>query len=269
MLLAISFSSCDLINDSQEDEKGAPIASYKDVKLYWEDARGYIPAFNSREDSSFKVGNYISTWVSRQESLENAKKDSAIDFDRINKKLIKLKEDLILHEYHSNYVETHLNTSISDKEILDYYEKNKALFILQEPIIKGLFIKITNESKNLWEIGNLSGKEDSTSKARLNELVEKEATNYDLDRNSWKKLSDYLIRTPYYQSEREINRLKRNKNIRLEKNGFVYFIRIFEYLDIQEIAPVEIKRSTIKHIILNNRKQELIKKLNTSSVKSS
>lgn len=237
------------------------VSSFKEKELFWEDIEGYIPPFKNPQDSLFKVQSYVTKWISRQQSLEKAQLDSSIDFNRINRKLERLKEDLIIHEYHSNYVDKHLDKNISEQEIKAYYEKNKNVFTLKEPIIKGLFVKITNRSKNLYKIERYGGKTDSTNQARLKKIVEAEATNYDLDINSWKKLSDYLIRTPFYHSDNEIMKLKRNKTLRKEKDGFVYFIKIFDYLEAKEIAPLETRESTIKHIILNDRKQDLIKRL--------
>lgn len=47
-----------------------------------------------------------------------------------------------MHTYQQELINQKLTNDISEQEIADYYEKNKELFKLESPLIKGLFIKV-------------------------------------------------------------------------------------------------------------------------------
>ena len=45
-----------------------------------------------------------------------------------------------------------LSDEITQLEIADYYEKNKSLFVLDKPLVKGLFIKVPLQSTGLADV---------------------------------------------------------------------------------------------------------------------
>ena len=235
----------------------------------WNQVKDYIPTYNSQQDSAIKVQKYIDEWVVRQKTLEKARQDSAIDFKAINRKTSKLKEDLIIHQYHSNYITSNLDTSISKQELKSYYQDHIESFILKEKIIKGFFFKMNKNSPSISKAKRLFFRNDSLSFVKLFSIVEKEATNYDLDKDRWRNLNDYLTRIPFHQSEKEINKLLTNKKIIFDKEENLYFVKLYDLISEKNIAPFETRETTIRHILINKRKQEVIRNLNKQFLKDS
>lgn len=59
---------------------------------------------------------------------------------------------LIMHTYQEELVNQKLANDISEEEINAYYEKNKELFRLDNPLVKGLFIKVPLSSPDLGNV---------------------------------------------------------------------------------------------------------------------
>ena len=74
------------------------------------------------------------------------------DNDKIKALVENYRKALIMHVYQEELVNQRLAGEISDEEIADYYEKNKTLFVLEEPVIKGLFIKVPLQSQGLADV---------------------------------------------------------------------------------------------------------------------
>lgn len=241
------------------DKKKEPvIAKVGKKKLTWSEARRYVPAFFSKEDSIQKTNRYIETWVTRQLIIDKAKEEAKIDFEAIDAKVDKLKDDLIIHEFNSKHVEQNLDTAISQEELKKYYNENKDNFILKEKIIKGYFIKLGNVSPLLDQMTKTFSKNDSTTVEELKKMSQSQATNYLFSEDTWITLNSILYSTPLIKSPQDVDYLLRNKQIIKQIENDFYFIRIEDLKNEQEIAPFETKEETITHIILNKRKNNLI-----------
>ena len=47
-----------------------------------------------------------------------------------------------MHTYQQELIGQRLSNEIPEQELAEYYEKNKELFKLDRPLVKGLFIKV-------------------------------------------------------------------------------------------------------------------------------
>lgn len=60
----------------------------------------------------------------------------------VDKLVENYRKALIMHTYQQELISQKLANDISEHEIAEYYGKNKELFKLEGPLIKGLFIKV-------------------------------------------------------------------------------------------------------------------------------
>lgn len=259
LFAGLLLSSCQLLEEN--DPKDQVIATQGNQDLKWGAAREYISGFKSSQDSVLKVQKYVKEWQLKQKILTLAQQDSLLDLEAINHKVERLKEDLIIHRYYSNYIANHLDTTLSEQEMSDYYYQNPSNFVLKDKVVKGFVIKIASNNPMTREVKKLFNSSDQASYSNLIEIATKEATNYTFSTDQWMKLSDMLIETPLYQNTSQKKELLSQKKIILAQNQNTYLLKITEQRNEGDIAPLQFKKQTIKRIILNERKKNLISNL--------
>lgn len=201
---------------------------------------------------------YIELWTTNKLIIDRAEKDVEIDFETFNAKANKLKEDLIIHEYNNHYLRQNLDTTFTDKELEDYYLEHKSNFVLKEKIIKGFFIKMRLTSPLLKEFKRTFKKNDSTSLVELKKMSQSQATNYLFVENTWTDLGSIISNLPQPVGSKDLSSLLKRKELTIQSDDDIYFVRVFDIRVEEEIAPMEMKLQTIKNIILNERKLSLI-----------
>ena len=249
------FSSCQLGSDNNE----IILAEFEDNELLWSDLEDYVPPFLTPQDSSNKVKALIDDWVKGQLIISSAKNDSSINLSSIDKKVERLKQDLIIHAYNSNLIKSHLDTSISNDLLMNYYNDKKNSFILKEKFIKGYFITVSNSSPLLSKFKNLFYKSDTVSIKQLQDLSQAQATNYYFSLKNWEKLNSLLVQTPFFKDKKNVDALIKNKQLIKRINDDTFFFKITELISEGETSPFEIKKETIRNILLNERKQKVVK----------
>ena len=136
----------------QHDHKGMnPLVEVAGKFLYEEDLRQAMPLNLSKDDSVLFAEHYIRTWV--EDALLFDKAEGNIpDNAKIAALVENYRKALIMHVYQEELVNQKLAGDISEAEIKDYYEQNKSLFLLDKPIVKGLFIKVPLQSQGLADV---------------------------------------------------------------------------------------------------------------------
>ena len=110
----------------QHDHKGkTPLVELDGNFLYREDLQSALPARLSKDDSLLFAEHYIRNWV--EDILLYEKAQSNIpDNGEIEKLVENYRKALIMHTYQQALIHQRLSNEISEGELTDYYEKNKA-----------------------------------------------------------------------------------------------------------------------------------------------
>ena len=110
----------------QHDHKGkTPLVELDGNFLYQEDLQSALPARLSKDDSLLFAEHYIRNWV--EDILLYEKAQSNIpDNGEIEKLVENYRKALIMHTYQQALIHQRLSNEISEGELTDYYEKNKA-----------------------------------------------------------------------------------------------------------------------------------------------
>lgn len=260
MLFCCFLSSCQII-DSYFSKKDRVLAEVSGNKLKKSMADKYLPPFSSKEDSTLKCKKLVNDWITDQLIIKLADSEESIDLEYIEEKVKKLQENLIIHEYCQNYLKKNLDTNLNKKELLDFYQKNSADFILKEKIVRGYFIKIDKTSPLLVSMRKEFESDKPSTTEELKKMSQSQAKDYYFTDHQWVEMSKFLIQSPEFQNDKERNNLLKDKERIIESKDYVYFVRLTDLVDEGATAPFEIKEEMIRNIVLNNRKQELIKKL--------
>jgi len=255
LFIAGFVTSCDYF---KQEEIKKPVARVNDSYLYQEDLKSLTFGTASKEDSILIVNNFIKRWATQQllidQSVINLPKKQQEAFDKL---IEDYKVDLYTEAYKSAIISRQLDSVISTSEIEQYYEDNKENFKLNDELLKVRFVQVDEKYGNLSKLKKQLIRFNEKDKTELTESSFKFKTLY-LNDSVWIKNDVLLDALPILKSK-ESQVLKKSNFVQLQDSIGVYLVKIKEVLKTNDIAPLSYIEPTIKQIILNKRKRELLK----------
>ena len=253
----IVLCSCDFINQENLD---APIARVNDSYLYQKDIKNLIFENTSKDDSTLIVANFINRWATKQllidQSIINLTQEKQ---DAYNNLVNQYKTDLYIEAYKSSIVAKQLDSVITFEELEKFYNQNKENFKLNDNLLKIRYIHIDENFSNTKELVEKFKRFDSIDKNELTKLSIKFKA-FNLNDSIWIK-NDLLIGVLPVLKQNNIQVLKKTNFTQLQDSLGVYLVKIEALLKTNDIAPLSYVKPTIEQIVINKRKQEILKKI--------
>lgn len=261
----LSLSSCTFFFKDIDDRK--IIARVNENYLYHDDIKDLVSEDTSKEDSTLLVQNYINRWATQQLFFDNSKVNlSESQQEAFNKLVAQYRNDLYTKAYVEALVKRSIDTTISGDEAKAYYEANKEVFKLNEDLIKFRYINIDENMINFKDIETKFKRFNSDDKKEL-DSISVQFKSYSLNDSIWIKVSQIIDKIPTVTSENKNELLKKSNFVQLKDSLGVYLMQINDVLLRSETAPLEYVKPTIDQIVINKRKLELIKELETDITK--
>lgn len=228
--------------------------------LYKEDLQAALPLNISKDDSVLFAEHYIRNWI--EDALLFDKAEGNIpDNDKISKLVENYRRALIMHTYQEELVNQKLANDISEEEINAYYEKNKELFRLDNPLVKGLFIKVPLSSPDLGNVRVWYRKNNQDVIEKLEKYSLRNAVSYDYFYDRWTSVPDVAAKIPLKVLDTDANYLDKNRNVEVKDTAFCYFLHIEDFLGKDKQKPLDFARDEIKEILINLKRVEFINKV--------
>lgn len=262
-LVSIFLVSCDYFKPKTDVNA---IARVNDAYLYEADIQKLIPVDTSPEDSTLIVSNYINRWATQQLLIDQAKINLTADkLEQYNKLVQEYQNDLLTEAYKNVIVSKQLDSIITDQEYIDYYEANKENFKLRDLLVKLRYVQLPTNYDGLVSVREKLNRYNSKDKKALT------SQNYqfissNFNDSVWVKREVLLNTLPVIRSNSD-QVLKKSNFTQLQDSLGVYLVKIENVLNPNDTAPLSHVKPTLKQIILNKRKLELIKKLETDITK--
>ncbi len=255
----IIFTSCQYFQPKAEVSERI-VARVGTEELYKSSIGEWIPADLSKTDSTVFVEKFVLDWVKKQ--LMIAQAEQAIDFNeaRIQKRVLDYQYALMVYELEQKYIDANLNEEVSDEEIASYYNEKAENFLLRENLSKCIYFKIPSRVPNVWRFRR-SLKHYPKDSIQLWKYANEHAVKAFIEDSVWVKFDEILLETPLRDVRDKASFLKSNTSLEVSDEEYIYFLRIFDYKLIGEIAPLEFIRESIVNIIINKRKIALKKEL--------
>ena len=255
-ILVVTVTSCDYF---KQEVSGNPVARVNQSYLYKADLNDLFSETSQLEDSAQLVNNYINRWATQQLLIDRAKVNLTQEqLDEFEHLVNQYKIDLYTQAYKNNIVSRELDSLVSKPELLTFYELNKENFKLNDPLLKLRYVHVGN---NFSKLNSLAEKLKRFNKEDKKELMEMniQFKSYNLNDSTWIKRDKLLESLPILATQSQV--LKKSNFAQLQDSLGVYLLQIEDFLDRNDTAPLQHVENTIIQIILNQRKQELIKKL--------
>ncbi len=254
----LSLNACQFFK--QTDDR-VPIARVNESYLYYDDIANLVAQGTSKQDSILVVQNYINSWATQQLLFDGAKLNlNANKQQAFNKLVQQYKNDLYTNAYIEALVKKNLDTTVTKQEAQVYYEQHKDIFKLNEELIKFRYIHVNNNLLNFNEIEK-KFKQFKTADRKALDSLSVQFKSYSLNDSIWIKVSQVVNKIPAISLENKNQLLKKSNFVQLKDSLGVYLVQINDVLKSNDTAPLEYVLPTIKQIVINKRKLELIKQL--------
>lgn len=256
-MLVLLFS-CEYLKKTDERK---PVARVNGTYLFEDDIKNLVPEGASKEDSSLLVQNFVNRWATQQLLMDGAKLNlSEEKQNNFNKLVEQYKNDLYTKAYMEALVKRNIDTVISDEEAERYYENNKAVFKLNEELIKFRYVNLDENMINYDDVKKRFERYNDRDK-RILDSMSIQFKSYSFKDSVWIKLSQAIRKIPAVTPENKEQLLKKSNFIQLKDSLGVYLMQINDVLLRNETAPLEYVRPTINQIVINKRKLDLIREL--------
>lgn len=257
--LFITLFSCKKNTEASVVDELSPLVSVKDKTLYISDIENAVPIGLTSEDSIAAAQSYIDTWIYDQLMYDKAQQNIVKKKD-IENLVEDYRKSLIVNSYQEQLLKEHFLREISDSELNAYYKENNDKFKLEENIIKGLYLKIPSNSKQLnnftkWYKQGTDAAVENIEKNRLQNAV-----SYEYFYDRWVSFDAVMENIPSIIDNKE-QYLKTNKNIEVRDSLYVYLLNIKEYKLAGDQAPYEYIKGILSEIYLEQRKADYLKQV--------
>lgn len=236
-----------------------PIVEIGTDVLYAEDLKQVIPLGLSVADSTLFAEQYIRNWAQDVLFYQNAIRNipDTKDIDRL---VENYRRSLFEHEYQRRLIEQKFSSEITEEEIEKFYNDNERLFILDESLVKGLFLKIPNRSHDLSEIRKLYTQMDDESFEEIEKYSIRNAGRCEFFYDNWRTVAELEVLLPAMDPQLETI-LKNGSSFEFHDEEFIYLLNVSEFAPKGGIEPLDHARGRIRGLLINSNEVSYMRKI--------
>lgn len=257
ILLTLSVSLFACKKAIQTDEPDA-LVKVNDRILTRNEVESLIPKGTTSADSLLLAESYIKKWVKDELVLKIAQRNLGSDKETIDKLVDAYRRSLLRYRYQEKLIQEKLSDEIQESDVLTYYDTNKAKFVLDKNLIKGLFLKVPADAPNLSEVKTWYKSGNVASLEKIEKYSIQNAAIYEYFFDKWVDFDEIRNNIPNQISNPE-SFLRTNKILEVTDSSFCYFLNIRQVLLKGQVEPFEYAEPRIREILINQRKLDFIK----------
>jgi len=247
----------------KNEPENTPLARVGNEYLYEQDIASFLGSALNDQDSASIVANYINNWAVKQllfsKAQINLTEEQIANFERL---VANYRIDLFTRAYKEALVLRGEDTTITKAELQQFYDEEKENFILKEKLVQLRFIELPKQFLNKEEVIERLKRFDQEDVVFLDSIgVQFKKLNF--NDSLWIPLVRVLQEIPPLAKEDEDRTIKKSQFFELEDSLGVYLGKIGDVRNINEIAPLSYIEPTIRQVLLNRRKLDFMRRLET------
>lgn len=206
--------------------------------------------YDTKSKKDWKL--FVNGWIEQEAlRLELSEKDEQ------KAKLVEMRSQAYSGELSKYYLEElaisqRIDTSISEKELLSYYNKHKDEFSLQDYLVQALYIKVPKGVKVEQHLREHYVLKNDKDLSKVNSYAKLYAENFYFDDEQWIYFNDLTKDIPLQGYNKDNIVLNRTKTY-FSDDEFTYFLNIIDYKLKDSAPPFEFLKPQIREIILSGR----------------
>lgn len=241
--------------------QGDALAAVGDERLYPEDVAPLLTPGITPQDSLKLLRSYVDGWVKQQLMVRMAETYSPQEEERIARMVSDYRNSLLIHEFEKQYLAERLDTAVTAGQVAEYYAASGEDFKLTAPLVKAIVVKFPvgfRQEGRMRELTRFSNNaeryQDLTDIALKNNLEYREFID-------WTDLGEVAALLPRL-TEAENAGLRSGVSFFEKSQGDTrYFVALTAMLPAGSTMPIERAAGTIRTLILNRRRQELLREM--------
>ncbi|TMU50612.1 peptidyl-prolyl cis-trans isomerase [Flagellimonas algicola] len=257
-------TSCDSLFRKKVEKE--PLARVGEEFLYREDVAPLIREDMSPQDSALFVTNYINTWASKQLLLSKSKinlpEEKLAEFDRL---VYDYRSDLYTRAYVEALVFKEQDTAVSTSQLRQYYEREKENFKLGEKLVQLRFVGLPAQFLDKDDVVSRMKSWSEEDRIYLDSIAV-QFKKIHFNDSIWVRTSRVMEEIPPLTPLNEEDYLKKSQFFELQDSLEVYLGQVTDVLEINDIAPFEYILPDIRQLILNRRRMQYVRKLETEII---
>ena len=236
-----------------------PIVEIGTDVLYVEDIKQVVPLGLSEADSTLFAQQFIKNWAQDVLFYQNAIRNipDTKDIDRL---VENYRRSLIEHEYQRRLIEQKFSSETAEEDIERFYNDNERLFVLDESLLRGLFLKISNKSHDLSDIRKLYTRQDDESFEEIEKYSIRNAARCEFFYDNWRTVAEIEVLLPVMEKPLE-SLLKENGSFEFKDEEYIYLLNVSEYAPKGGIEPLDHARSRIRGLLMNSNEVSYMRKI--------
>ena len=236
-----------------------PLVEVSGRYLYAEDLKMALPDDISRDDSVLFAEYYIRNWVEDVLLLDNAERNVS-GAPEIEELVAAYRHSLVLHLYQEQLMEQQLGREIKEEQIDSFYRNNENLFLLEEPLAKGLYIKVPLKDAGVKNVRKWYAQTDSEVLEKLEKYSLQHAADYLYFYDQWMPLADVVEKIPL-QTGNPVDYVCRNPHLEVRDTAFYYFLHVDSLLKSGQQKPLGYAAGEIREILMNVKRANFMKRI--------
>lgn len=256
-LVFLMVCSC---NYFKPEQKPQSIARVGKNYLYKSDIATLVPKGTSKEDSILLVRDFINRWASQKLLIEAAERNLSDKKKNEYNALIKqYKVDLYTRAYIEEVVKNTVDTVVSQEELKKYYDDNKENFKTNGSLVRLRFINLSKDNPRFETIRSKFFDYNKKDK-KFWSTYALQFKAFALNDSVWVDMAQVYEKLPVINPDNRDQYIQAGKKVQIQDKEDAYLIKITNVIDKNQISPFDYIKPTLKEVILNKRKLELIKK---------
>ena len=256
-LIFLIVCSCNYFKPQQKPQS---IARVGKNYLYKSDIATLIPAGTSKEDSILLVRDFIDRWASQKLLIDAAERNLTDAKKATYNSLIKqYKVDLYTKAYIDEVVKNTVDTVVSETELKKYYNDNKENFKTNGTLVRLRYINLSKDNPKFATISSKFFDYNKKDKAFW-KTYGLQCKSFAMNDTVWVDMSQVYVKLPVINPENRDELIRPGKKVQIQDKDDTYLIKVSNVIDKNQISPFEYIKPTLKEVLLNKRKLELIKK---------
>ena len=258
VLLTFLVTSCDYFRAPKEPKAIARVGkSY----LYLEDIANLVPSGTSKKDSIAIVKSFIDRWATQQLLFEASERNiSKAKVSEFNELIDQYKVDLYTKAYLEDLVIRQIDTVVTEAQIESYYNTNKQFFKNSSELVKMRYINLVKENPKFAKIKSKFSSFTKKDKKELEQMAV-QFKSYAFNDSIWVDINQVYEKIPFINLDNKQKYVSSGMNFQYPDSTTIWLVKINNVLPKDNATPLEFLKPTIKQIIINNRKLELINTL--------
>ena len=255
LITLLLIGSCDL----PTNEESNAVARVGEDFLFISDLENQIGPNGS--DSIQITSKTINEWAEELLYLKKAEINLSFSEKKGLEDLVSTyRNDLYVKTYKDKAIQSQLDSIVEKEEIEYYFDQNKFNFKTNKDLMRGRYVRVRNENYNLRSIRKSIRRYNEDDKVFLDSIA-LQFTTYSLNDSVWVQASQFFNRLPSIPERRYKNFLKNDTFFELQDSLEVYLVVIEEVVLRNDLAPLDYVAPTLKQILINKRKLELMRQL--------